>query len=211
MLRPYEDWEKIKQAGGFPVGPGLQAAPGKQPPSPRMGPDGLPVIGPGLQAAPAGPQVTLPQPGNPYTYSSRQTDAAANYAQAQAHRQGDPRAANKAYQRAGLSSSKGTQAAGAADASQAYAANMAASEQARMNDAYSNANVTLNSDAMRNQFGQALAGLSEEAAQMQYMQNMRNMQNATSFMGNLFGTMTQPLGNRGGGSGLLGQLLGGLM
>jgi len=209
MVRAYEDWEKIKQAGGPPPNkPGSPMAPGKQP----FNLGGFPV-GPGLQAAPApaGPQVTLPQPGNPYTYSSRQTDAAANYAQAQAHRQGDPRAANKAYQRAGLSSSKGTQAAGAADASQAYAANMAAAEQARMGDAYANANVTLNSDAMRNQFGQALAGLSEEAAQMQYMQNMRNMQNATSFMGNLFGTMTQPMGNRGGGSGLLGQLLGGLM
>ena len=158
-----------------------------------------------------GPQVTLNNPGNPYTYSSRQTDAAANYSQAQAHRQGDPRAANKAYQRAGLSSSKGTQAAGAADAAGAYSSNMAAAEQARMSDAYANANVQLGSDSMRNQFGQALAGLSEDAAQMQYMQNMQNMKNATGFMGNLFGTMTQPMGGGGGGNGMLSQLLGGLM
>lgn len=201
MVRAYSDYRP-------PTGGGA-AAPPKKP----FDPNGN-HVGPGLQMAPprtGGPQVTLNNPGNPNTYTSRQTDGAANYSQAEAYRQGDPRAANKAYQRAGLSSSKGTQAAGAADASQAFASNMAAAEQGRMNDAYANANVQLGSDSMRNQFGQALAGLGEDATQMQYMQNMRNMQNATSFMGNLFGTMTQPRGGGGGGDGMLGQILGGLM
>jgi hypothetical protein len=87
---------------------------------------------------------------------------------------------------------------------------MAAAETGRMQDAHANANTQLASDSMRNEFGQALAGLQEQNAQMQYMQQMQNMQNATGFMGNLFGTMTKPFGGSSG-SGGLGQILGGLL
>ena len=56
-----------------------------------------------------------------------------------------------------------------------------------MQDAYSNANLGLAAASQRSDFGLALAGLQEDAAQRQYMHNMRTMQNAMNFTGNVFG------------------------
>lgn len=122
--------------------------------------------------------VTQYRPPNPYTLSSQQQGGEYNYNRAQADYQGDPRYNAKAFQKAGLSSSKGTAALGASPAANAYAAGLAGAEAGAMKDAYANANLTLDDQSQRSQFGMALAGLQEDMAQRNYMHNMRMMQNA---------------------------------
>lgn len=142
--------------------------------------------------------VTLKQRPNPYTFSPQQTGATYNYNMAQAVRQGDARAAGKQYQRAGMSSSKGTQYLGAADASNAYSQGMANAEAARMQDAYANANMQLQDQVERDRYSNALVGLQEQAAQQQWQNDFSTMNNAMGFMGNLMG------GGGGGGGGMFG-------
>jgi len=148
----------------------------------------------------AGSNVQLKQPTNPHQLSSRQTGSQYNYTRAQAARQGDARAAAKRYQRAGLSSSKGTAMLGGADAANAYASGMAQAETGRMQDAYTNAGIGLEDQVERDRFGTALAGLQEQNAQAQWMNQFQTMQNAMGFMGDIFGGM-------GGGKSVLSGLL----
>lgn len=118
------------------------------------------------------------RPPNPYQLSAGQQQAEYNYNRAQADYQGDPRYNAKQFQRAGLSSSKGTAAMGAAPAANAYAAGMAGAEMGAMKDAYANADLKLADQSQRSQFGMALAGLQEDAAQRNYMHNLKMVQNA---------------------------------
>lgn len=122
--------------------------------------------------------VGLNTPPNRHTLSPQQTNAQYNYNQALAYQHGDPRYAGKQHQRGGLSSSKGTAYMGAADAANRFTSGMAAAENARMQDAYSNAGVRLADAAQRNQFSLALAGLQEDSAQRDYMYRVQSMQNA---------------------------------
>lgn len=148
-------------------------------------------------------QVQIARPQNPYKLSGQQTAGDYNYNQASAYYQGDPRYAAKQYQRGGVSSSKGTAALGAAEAANSYAKGMTAAEVGRMQDAYSNANLSLSDASQRSDFGLALAGLQEDAAQRQYTHNMRNMQGAMNFTGNLFGS-SSPAGGGNASSVLAG-------
>lgn len=159
-------------------------------------PDGSRTVTYGL-----GNQSKLAQPQNPFQFTPRQTNASYNYTAAQAAQQADPRAAAKSYQRAGLSSSKGTAALGAIDAANQYAAGMSQAEMGRMQDAYANAGIGLADQVERDRFSNALLGLQDQANQQQWMNNYQNMQNATGFMKNVFG------GFGGGGSSLLSGLL----
>lgn len=147
-----------------------------------------------------GNQVNIYKPQNPHTLSPQQTNAEYNYNQALAYQQADPRYAGKQYQRAGLSSSAGTSYLGAADAANRFTAGMAAAENARMQDAYTNAGIGLSDAEQRSQLALALAGLQDDAAQRDYMHQMQSMRNATGFMGDMMGGF---LGGSGPLSGLL--------
>jgi hypothetical protein len=185
------------------------------PGQPRRPPPGGPMR-PDATRGPNGPtgggqpatsvNVNLAQPGLGGIYDGRQTNANANYYRAMADFAGNPRAASKQYQRGGISSSAGTDSLGAADAANAYAQNLAASEQARMGDAYANANYNLDDTINRNRFGTALSGLQEQFSQADWMNNMNSAQNAFGFMGNMFGNMTSAFGGRGNNSLLSGLL-----
>jgi hypothetical protein len=167
------------------------------------GDDKTNAAGPPKKPKPAGGnQVNIAKPTNNNTLSNRQTQGNYNYNQAMAHYQGDPRYAGKQYQRAGMSSSAGTNYLGSAQAANQYAQNMAAAEAGRMQDAYSNADITLNDAAQRSQFGLALTGLQEDAAQREYMNQLRNQQNAMNAMGNMMSSF-----GGGGPSSLLSGLL----
>lgn len=148
---------------------------------------------------------------NPYQFSQQQTAAAQNNAQAGAFQAADPHFSAKQYQRAGISSGKGQQYLGAAQGAQAYAAGMAGAQQAGMQDAYSNANLRLQDETQRNQFGMALANLQEQNAQANYMNQLQSQQQALGFMGNQFRNFTGMFGGGGGGNGMLNSLLSGLM
>lgn len=139
---------------------------------------------------------------NPHTFSQRQTGAGYNFNRAQAAQQADPRFNAKQYQRAGLSSSKGTAAAGAAQAANAYAKGMATAEAGRMQDAYANANMQLADQVERDRYSNALIGLQEQRNQANWMNDMQSMQNAYGFMGDVMGGMNKGIfGNiMGGGS-----------
>lgn len=147
-----------------------------------------------------GQEVRLEQDPSPYQLTPRQTNSQYNYDRAAAAQAADPRAAAKPYQRGGLSSSKGTAMLGGVDAARAYASGMAQAEAGRMQDAYTNANIRLGDQVERDRFGNALVGLQEQSAQDQWMNQYQNMQNATEFMGNIFGGM-------GGGKSVLSGLL----
>lgn len=150
---------------------------------------------------------------NPYTYSPQQTAAAQNTAQANAYQMADPRFNAKQYQKAGISSGKGQQYLGAAKGAQEYAQGMANAQQVGMQDAYSNANLQLQDQTMRNQFGMALAGLQEDNAQMNYMNALNQQQQAMGFMGDTFKNFTGMFGGSGSGGnqGMLNSLLSGLL
>lgn len=149
---------------------------------------------------------------NPYGYSTQQTAAAQNNAQANAYAAADPRFNAKQYQRAGVSSGKGQQYLGAAKGAQAYAQGMAQAQQIGMQDAYSNAQTQLQDQAMRNQYGMALAGLQEDNAQMNYMNALNQQQQAMGFLGDQFKNFTGMFGGGGGSSnGLANSLLSGLL
>jgi hypothetical protein len=141
-------------------------------------------------------------------YTPQQTNAAANYQRAMADYEANPRATGKQFQRAGLSSSKGTAYAGSAASADAYAKNMAGAEAARMGDAYHNADMHLGDQVRSDQFGMALARLNEQRAQNQAMNNLQTMGNATGFMGDMFQNM---MGGFGGGSQIANSLLQGLL
>ncbi len=155
---------------------------------------------PGQKAA--GNTVAISKPQNPNQLSGQQQNAEYNYNQAMAFAQGDPRYASKEFQRGGLSSSKGTSSAGASQAANNYARGMAAAEAGRMADSFSNANLSLDDASQRSQFGYALSGLQEDAAQREYMNQLRSQQNAMNFMGG----MVSPFGG-GGSNSLLSGLL----
>lgn len=150
---------------------------------------------------------------NPYTYSPQQTSAAQNNARANATVAADPRFRAKQYQRAGISSGKGQQYLGAAKGAQEYAKGMAEAGQVGMQDAYSNANLQLQDETQRNQFGMALAGLQEQNNQMNYMNALQGQQQAMGFMGDQFRNFTGMFGGGGGGSnsGMLNTILQGLL
>lgn len=174
--------------------------PGYKPPGARPVPTVPASPPPGGQ--PAGNNVNIAKPQNPYQLTGQQQNADYNYNQALAFSQGDPRYASKSFQRGGLSSSKGTAAAGASQAANNYAQGMAAAEAGRMRDAFSNANLALDDASQRSQFGYALSGLQEDAAQREYMNQLRSQQNAMNFMGNMMSSF-----GGGGSSSLLSGLL----
>lgn len=152
-----------------------------------------------------GPAVTLAQPPAGPVYGQGQTAANYNYNRAMADFRGNPRSASKQHQRAGISSSAGTDYLGATQAAGEYANALAGAEQSQMADAYANANYQLDDTIQRNQYGTALAGMMEQANQANWMNNMQTAQNATGFMGDMFGNMTSAFG--GGGKSLLSGLL----
>lgn len=153
-----------------------------------------------------GNQVQLGTRPNPHSYSPQQTDASYNWNRAQAVQKADPRFNAKPYQRAGLSSSKGTASAGAASAGAAYAQGMAGAEAARMQDAYANANMRLADQVERDRYSHALIGLQEQNAQANWMNDMQTMQNAQGFMGSMMGGMN-PMSMMNQGQNLLSGLL----
>lgn len=148
---------------------------------------------------------------NPYAYSPQQTAAAQNNAQATAYQMADPRFNAKQYQRAGISSGAGQQYLGAAKGAQEYAQGMAHAQQAGMQDAYSNANMRLQDQTQRNQFGMALAGLQEQNAQNNYMNALQQQQQAMGFIGDQFKNFTGMFGGGASGGGLANTLLSGLL
>lgn len=150
---------------------------------------------------PGGNRVDITSPPADTVYSGRDIQGNYNYNQAAAYANSDPRYAAKAYQRAGLSSSAGTASLGAADSADRFASGMARAEMGRLQDAYTNAGYALDDASARSQFGLALAGLQEDAAQRQYLNQIRSMQNATGFMGDIMSGFT------GSGGGLLSGLL----
>jgi hypothetical protein len=140
--------------------------------------------------------VTLNQSPNPALgYTQRQTNANANYHQAMAHASSDPRYTAKQFDRPGASRGKGQYAYGAAQGAQNYAENMANAEQARMGDAYANAQMQLGEQGRRQDFGMALAGLQEQQAHQDAMFRMGQHGRAMDFAGNVFNQMA------GGGGG----------
>lgn len=126
-------------------------------------------------------KVNLATRPNPYALSDRQQAANYNYGRAMADYEGDPRYNAKQFQRAGISSSAGTAASGAARAAAAYDKNMAEAGMGRLGDAYSNASMQLDDADQRSQFGYALTGLQENAAQNDYMYGIRSAQNADAY------------------------------
>jgi hypothetical protein len=159
-----------------------------------------------------GPRVRIDTPPNPYTYSEQQTNAAQNNARANATQAADPRYNAKQYQRAGISAGKGQEYLGAAKGAQAYAQGMAEADSIGMQDAYANADRRLQDETMRDQFGQALAGLSEQNAQAAYMNQLQSQQRAMGFMGDTFKNFTGMFGGGGGKSGSIAEsLLSGLL
>jgi hypothetical protein len=130
--------------------------------------------------------VQLYQPGPPLL-SNRQTNAAANQFQAQAYRSSDPRAMANAFSRRGMSRGAGQYSLGAAAGAQNYADNMARSQQARMDDAYSNANQSLAARERDERFGTALAGLSDDIANTRWNDNMDMFQQGYNLLNGLFG------------------------
>lgn len=141
-------------------------------------------------------------------YTPEQTSGAANYQRAMADYEANPRYTGKQFQRAGLSSSKGTAYAGSAASADAYAKNMAGAEGVRMGDAYHNAGMHLDDQIRNDQFGTALARLNEQRTQNQAMNQLQTMGNATGFMGDVFGNMMSGFGGR---SQLANSLLQGLL
>lgn len=158
-----------------------------------------------LSQMPGGNNAMLHSQPNPYTLSPQQTNASYNFNRAQAVQKADPRFNAKQYQRAGMSSSKGTAASGAADAANAYASGMATAEAGRMQDAYSNANLQLADQVERDRYSNALLGLQEQRNQANWMNDMQSMQSAYGFMGDVMGGMGK------GGGGIFGNLMGGGM
>ena len=146
-------------------------------------------------------QVNIRQPDNPNQLSDRQTQGNYNYSQAMAHSQGDPRYSGKEFQRAGLSSSKGTAGLAAGGAASRSSQFLAEAESGRMADGFNNANLRLDDQAQQSQYGSALAGLQEDARLRNYMNQMKTHQN---FFDNA-GSMMSPFG--GGGSSMLKGLL----
>lgn len=110
--------------------------------------------------------VAMPQEPSPQLgYSYRQTNAKANTLQAQADSAFDANRMNAGLDRRGFSRSGGQSALGMLQAGQQYAAGSAAANQSRMSDAYHNANLRLQDQSRRQDFGLALAGLNEQMAQ----------------------------------------------
>lgn len=151
-------------------------------------------------------QVNLKQPTNPYQFTPQQTGASYNYARAQAVQGADPRYSAKKYQKAGMSSSKGTDYLGAGEAANAYATGMANAEAQRMQDAYSNANMQLADQVERDRYSNALIGLQEQNAQANWMNDFQSMNNAMGFMGDMAKTGGGMFGNVLGGLGKMGSM-----
>jgi hypothetical protein len=146
-------------------------------------------------------QVNLFQTPQPALgFAPRQTNAEANYHQAMAHANADPRFNAKQYDRPGSSRGKGQYAFAASRGAADYAENMARGEAARMGDAYSNANLSLGEQARRQDFGMALAGLQEQQSQNAAMQQLGRQSRAMDFTGNVFNQMTGLAGGMMGGS-----------
>jgi hypothetical protein len=151
---------------------------------------------------------TQPQPP---TFAQNQTDAQANYYKAAADQAADPRFNAKQYTRGGISHGKGQDYLGAISGAMSYADNMAKGEQARMSDAWANANRGLGDSVGRERYGMALAGLQEQQAQNDYMNRLQMQQQSMNFMGNMFGNVMGSLGGSKGGSLNVNSILSGLL
>lgn len=113
-------------------------------------------------------------------FNQRQTAAASNNFQAQAHAAADPRFAMKEFDRAGFSRGAGQASYGAAKAAGQYADLMNQSSNVGMQDYYYNANQALDSQIRGQQFGLALAGLNEDVAQSKFDASMSMMNSMMS-------------------------------
>jgi hypothetical protein len=138
----------------------------------------------------------------------QQTAADANYFRAMADYEANPRYTSKKFQRAGLSSGKGTLYAGAGESANAYAKNMAQSAGVGMQDSYYNANMLLGDQVRNDQFHHALAGLAEDQSQRNAMYQIQQAQQASGFMGDMLRGMS---GGFGGGQKDYTSLLMGLL
>lgn len=156
-------------------------------------------------------RVKLENRPQPQVYNQQQTNAQANYYKAAADQSADPRFNAKQYMRGGISQGKGQNYLGAITGANAYADNMAKGEEARMSDAWANANRGLDDSIRREGFGNALAGLQEQQAQNQYMNALQSQQQAMGFMGNMFGNLMGSIGGGKGGGLNMNSLLSGLM
>lgn len=113
-------------------------------------------------------------------FSQRQTNASANNSQAQAFASADPRFTAKSFDRAGFSRGQGQYSQGAVQGAEAFATNMGKARDTRLQDAYATANMQLQDQGQRQQFGLALAGLNENLRQTQW-------NNAMQMSGNISG------------------------
>lgn len=130
--------------------------------------------------------IKLPQTG-PGGMPQRLTKAAANQAEAQAYRSSDARAMANQFTRQGFSRGAGQFSRGAVQGAENYASNMAAANQARMGDAYYNADQQLSATARNEQFGTALAGLAEDSRQSEFDNNMQAFRSGYNLLNGLFG------------------------
>jgi hypothetical protein len=131
-------------------------------------------------------KVNFSQPDGP-RLSQRQTDAAANQYTAQAHQGADARGTSGAFTKKGMSRGSGQYSLGAVAGARAFADNTARAQQARMNDAYSNAADQLNETSGREMFGTALAGLAEDRNNSQWNDRMDMFQSGYNLLNGLFG------------------------
>ena len=132
--------------------------------------------------------VNFYQPDGP-RLSKRQTDAAANQYTAQAYQGADARGTSGAFTKKGMSRSGGQDSLGAVVGARAFADNTLKANQARMGDAYSNANAQLQETAGRERFGTALAGLAEDRQDSDWNTRMDMFQQGYNLLNGLFGGM----------------------
>jgi hypothetical protein len=130
--------------------------------------------------------VNFYQPNAP-KLSKRQTDAAANQFVAQAYQAADARGTGGDFTRQGMSRGGGQYSLGAVKGASGFADNMLRANQARMGDAFANANQELEETASRERFGTALAGLADDRMDSDWNANMDRFQQGYNLLNGLFG------------------------
>lgn len=113
-------------------------------------------------------------------YTPRQTSAAYNNAMAKAYMAADPRFTSKAFDRPGLSRGAGTYSSAAAQGALNFSDRAAMAAQIPLADVYNNAMFDLNERGRLMNFGQALAGLQQDAMQADWANRFQNWQGALS-------------------------------
>lgn len=123
--------------------------------------------------------VTIKQTAN-LGYSPRQTNAAFNNAMANAYANADPRFTAKGLDRPGVSRGVGSYSVAAAKGADSFVNDAAQAAQIPMADSYYNSMQGLGEQTRQMQFGQALAGLQQQASQADWWNRFNNMQGILS-------------------------------